>query len=453
MSQLPFARRAFIWIAVLAIAGFLAVTAYGYWRASASIPAGALAEARALAVGAASLLGHLPDPGEALASLATEQPGVRSVALLSREGKRDRVEWAGGPKAPRTGDTLPASVDSSVDASASLGRPVGAGEALIVAYARVRPAQPGQERFLRVELDAARTLERLELWQRVFLLIALVGSGCIAGLSSLVAHHVGRPVTALDELATRLHPGKSLVGHPAVAGRDEIAHIEAHYRQVTDELRRSRGEWEILFHETIQTLASALDQRDGYSGGHSEEVARLSDLVAERLGLDTGARRTLRYAAMLHDIGKISVPDSILLKPGPLTPGEMAVMRNHVNVGWRLLSRITALRGVARIAAAHHERFDGTGYPAGLSGGDIPLEARILAAVDAFQAMVADRVYRPAMGLRRAIAELRDGAGGQFDPQVVEALVEVVGSRLGARPRRPLPPIGPAAAASQDDAG
>lgn len=432
---MPFARRAFIWISGVAIAAFLAVTGYGYTRASASIPANALANARSLAAGAATVLGSSPDPNAALAALVADQPDIRSAALLSRHSREDLVDASAGRRAPAPGATLPATVDSSVDASASLQPADGDGGATIIAYARVRGGAPGIPRFLRLEVDAGDSVERLELWQRAFLWIALVGSGSIAGLSALVAGRLGRPISALDELAGRLRPEASLLVHTRDSDQDELARIEAHYRQAIDELRRSRAEWETLFHETVQTLASALDQRDGYTGGHSEEVARLSDLVAERLGLSADARSTLRIAAMLHDIGKISVPDSILLKPGPLTPGETAVMRNHVNVGWRLLSRIGALRGVARIAAAHHERFDGTGYPAGLAGPEIPVEARILAAVDAFQAMVSDRVYRPAIGLRRAVEELRRGAGTQFDPSVVDVLVDIVGSRLGTRPR------------------
>lgn len=442
---MPSSRRAvsFLILNFAAVAAFLAATAYGYWQSSAQVPAEALAEARGLAVGAAAALDRTANPAGALATLAAEQPGVRSVALLARESGGDRVEWAAGPHAPGAGELLPAGVDGSVDASASLEPSAGGADARVVAYARLATSGVG-ERFLRLELDGGHIGEQLALLRRLFLLIALVGSGCIAAVGGLTAARVGRPATAPSGAlphADRQAEAVAASAHPA-SGRPE-----AHHLQTIEDLRRSRNEWEALFHDTIQTVAAALDQRDGYSGGHAEEVARLSDLVAERLGLSADARRALRYAAMLHDIGKISVPDAILHKPGPLTPGEMAVMRNHVNVGWRLLSRISALRGVARIAATHHERFDGTGYPAGLAGEDIPIEARILAAVDAFQAMVTDRVYRPAMPLRRALEELQRGSGTQFDPQVVDALIGVVGSRLGARESRRVASAHPTAAA------
>jgi diguanylate cyclase (GGDEF)-like protein/putative nucleotidyltransferase with HDIG domain len=173
-------------------------------------------------------------------------------------------------------------------------------------------------------------------------------------------------------------------------------------------------------------LAETLDVRDGGTARHSHTVGRYAGDIARELGLDEGRVERIRAAGVLHDIGKLGVADAILKKPGTLTPDEWAEMRRHSELGARILAHAN-LADISAWVAAHHERLDGHGYPNALSGDAIPLESRILAVADAYEAMTADRPYRPAMSATEAQAELRSAAGSQFDPAVVEAFLRVLG--------------------------
>ena len=175
--------------------------------------------------------------------------------------------------------------------------------------------------------------------------------------------------------------------------------------------------------EVIAALASALLERDPYTGEHSETVVDLTARVGEALALGSEEISRLRTAALLHDIGKVGVPDEILHKPAPLTEPEWEVMRQHPAIGERILRAIPGLGDVARIVRHEHERWDGDGYPDRLSGAEIPIGSRIILACDAYHAMTSDRPYRKAMTHAEAMAELTDNAGTQFDPEVVQTLV------------------------------
>jgi putative nucleotidyltransferase with HDIG domain len=175
-------------------------------------------------------------------------------------------------------------------------------------------------------------------------------------------------------------------------------------------------------------MGEMLEADDPYTGGeHSRGVVALALAVGRELGLDARGQRELEFGALLHDIGKLRTPETILNKPGPLTDAEWAVIRRHPIDGQAMLDRIGgALTDVGRIVRAHHERWDGGGYPDGLLGGQIPLAARIIAASDAFSAMTTDRPYRGACSVDAALLELQACAGTQFDPAVVRALEAVV---------------------------
>lgn len=175
--------------------------------------------------------------------------------------------------------------------------------------------------------------------------------------------------------------------------------------------------------EVIAALASTLGERDRYTGDHSESVVDLAARVGSDLAMDAEQIGRLRTAALLHDIGKVGVPDEILHKPGPLDEAEWEIMRQHPAIGERIIRAIPGLGSIARIVRAEHERWDGGGYPDGLAGTEIPLEARIILACDAYHAMTSDRPYRAAMDHGEAFAELTAHAGTQFDPQVIEVLV------------------------------
>ena len=175
--------------------------------------------------------------------------------------------------------------------------------------------------------------------------------------------------------------------------------------------------------EVVTALAQALEERDSYTGEHSESVVDLTGRVAETLALDGHEIKTIRSAALLHDIGKVGIPDEILHKPGPLGDQEWEIMRQHPAIGERILRAIPGMGAVARIVRHEHERWDGGGYPDGLAGEEIPIGARIILACDAYHAMTSDRPYRAAMSHHVAMSELTSNAGSQFDPKVVEALV------------------------------
>ena len=175
---------------------------------------------------------------------------------------------------------------------------------------------------------------------------------------------------------------------------------------------------------TLLALSRAIEARDPHSSGHAARVAVMAEVVAERLGWDEADVDILRMGAALHDVGKLTVPERILGKRGPLDPDELAAMRRHPEEGARMVARHRSLQLVVPAVLYHHERWDGTGYPVGLEGEAIPPEARVLAVVDAFDAMTRDRPYRRALPQSHAVAELERCAGTQFDPEIVRIFVE-----------------------------
>ncbi|MBA2421311.1 MAG: diguanylate cyclase [Thermoleophilaceae bacterium] len=177
-------------------------------------------------------------------------------------------------------------------------------------------------------------------------------------------------------------------------------------------------------------LVEALTQRDRYTGEHSESVVALAVCVGRGLALSDEEIEQVRMGALLHDIGKVAIPDEILHKPGGLDEDEWRVMRQHPEIGERILRAIPGYGAVARIVRHEHERFDGSGYPDGLGADQIPIGARIILACDAYHAMTSDRPYRVAMAHGEAIRELAQGAGTQFDPEVTEVLI---GTLYGSR--------------------
>ncbi|AEF92769.1 metal dependent phosphohydrolase [Delftia sp. Cs1-4] len=179
-------------------------------------------------------------------------------------------------------------------------------------------------------------------------------------------------------------------------------------------------------HETLLRLAMAAEFKDDDTGSHIVRIGYLSEALALRLGCRIEFASLLRKAAPMHDIGKVGIPDTILKKEGPLGPEERLVMNRHAEIGARLLgqSRIPLFQMAAEIAASHHERFDGKGYPQGLAGEEIPLSARITSIVDIFDALTMDRVYRPAFGLEQALEMIAAERGKALDPGIVDAFMD-----------------------------
>lgn len=192
------------------------------------------------------------------------------------------------------------------------------------------------------------------------------------------------------------------------------------------------GSQEAVQQDVVEALATTLLERDRYTGEHSESVVEMAAAVAHRLGLDAAEVSRVRAAALLHDIGKVAIPDHVLNKRSKLDAQEWELMKEHPVIGWRILNAIPGLGGVARIVRHEHERFDGRGYPDGLAGQEIPVGSRIILACDAYHAMITDRPYRAGMPHQNAVQELATCAGSQFDPEVTGVLIGYLHGRRQA---------------------
>ncbi len=195
--------------------------------------------------------------------------------------------------------------------------------------------------------------------------------------------------------------------------------------QLFENLERSNVELSIAYDATIEGWSRTMDLRDRETEGHSQRVADNTVNLAKAMGIDDAELIHLRRGALLHDMGKMGIPDTILLKPGPLTEEEWVVMRMHPGIAYRMLSPISFLRPALDIPYCHHEKWDGTGYPRGLAGEQIPLAARIFAVVDVWDALRSDRPYRPAWTEERTFEHIRQGSGAYFDPNVVSAFFQL----------------------------
>jgi PAS domain S-box-containing protein len=206
-------------------------------------------------------------------------------------------------------------------------------------------------------------------------------------------------------------------------------------RELTAAQERSIEELQSSRQEAVERLARAIEMHDAESSRHLDRMARIASYLASQVGLDDEQIMLLRAAAPMHDIGKIAIPKEILRKPGPLTPEERQEIERHTEVGHRLLcdSQSELLQMAARIALTHHEWFDGSGYPRGLGGEEIPIEGRIVAVADVFDILLSDRPYRPAMSTEEAIEVIREGRETQFDPEVVDALLDHLEEALDLR--------------------
>lgn len=192
-----------------------------------------------------------------------------------------------------------------------------------------------------------------------------------------------------------------------------------------DELQRANVNLTLAYDSTLEGWSRALDLRDKETEGHTRRVTELTVRLAKAMGVGEDELVRVRRGALLHDIGKMGIPDSILLKPGPLTDGEWEIMKKHPIYAYELLSPIAYLRPALDIPYCHHERWDGTGYPRGLKGEQIPLAAQIFAVVDVYDALTSERPYRPAWTEEQTRAHLREQAGKHFDPRVVEMFLRL----------------------------
>jgi ribonuclease P protein subunit RPR2 len=206
----------------------------------------------------------------------------------------------------------------------------------------------------------------------------------------------------------------------------EIASLYQAERARTRELEEAMGGIREMYVSTMTSLAHVVEAKDPTTRGHLDRTHRYGLILAERIDPELAARPEVGYGFFLHDVGKVGVPEGVLRKPGPLDDAEWALMREHPAIGAQIVAPIRFLAGAVEIVRSHHERWDGAGYPRGLRGDEIPLAARVFAIADSFDAMTSDRPYRAAMPLERALREIREGAGSQFDPMVARAFLQLV---------------------------
>jgi response regulator RpfG family c-di-GMP phosphodiesterase len=207
-----------------------------------------------------------------------------------------------------------------------------------------------------------------------------------------------------------------------------------------ERVREQAQQIEDMFVDALLSLANAIDARDGYTGGHVERVTRYAVATGTELGMPPERLRHLWVGALLHDVGKIGVPDEILNKPGKLTTAEYAIMKKHPEIGAAILERSNFLQPALPGVLHHQEKWDGTGYPFGLRGEEISLEGRVLAVVDTFDAIITSRPYRALQSVQAALSEIRRCSGSQFDPRVVEAFVRALENGFPLNPSVPALP-------------
>ncbi len=324
----------------------------------------------------------------------TVQLGVDAAAvLLMNEGTRS-LEFAAG-RGFRTGTLRGARLD------------VGEGHAGRAAAERALVRVPD----LREEPDGLARPSLVEEEEFVdYVATPLVAKGQVSGVLEIFHRKSLEPAQDwFDYLDT-------------LAGQASIAIDNAELYQ---ELQRSNEELRDAYDETIEGWARALDLRDRETHGHTRRVAQVSVELARQMGVPEDRLEHLRRGALLHDIGKMGIPDAVLRKPGPLDDDEWELMERHPRVAFRLLSPIEFLRPALDVPRYHHEKWDGSGYPGGLQGREIPLTARIFAVVDVWDALLSHRPYREAWPEEKVFAYLREEAGRHFDPQVVEAFLQL----------------------------
>jgi putative nucleotidyltransferase with HDIG domain len=280
---------------------------------------------------------------------------------------------------------------------------------------------------------------------KLFILILLAG---IAG-SIALSQFLTRPIKELSDGVEELKKGNG-ERRLTVYSQDELGRLTERFNEMTSIITRQHGrladyarELEGSSLSTVQVLAAAIDARDPYTHGHSARVSRYSVLLGRELGLDKRELEDLQAACLFHDVGKIRTPDAILRKRGKLDDWEYKQMKRHPEDGAAILAKAPLLHKYIPAVRHHHERFNGTGYPAGLKGDDIPLFSSIIAVVDTYDAMTSNRPYRDARTLERTVDELLSCSGTQFNPDVVAAFMRTLDKIIAEPPIMPVAELSP----------
>jgi HAMP domain-containing protein len=258
--------------------------------------------------------------------------------------------------------------------------------------------------------------------------LLLVGAALVLVLAvgAVIARRITRPIQDLRDAALRVSGGDYTVS-VGRGGTDEVGVLTTTFNEMVGNVNRSKEELLDAYDKTIEGWARAMDLRDHETEGHSRRVTDLAVQLGKRMGLSEDQLQQLYRGGLLHDIGKLAVPDNILGKKGPLTAKERKQMNLHPQHALLFIESIEFLRPALDVPYAHHERWDGTGYPRGLKGEEIPILARVFAVVDVWDALTTDRPYRVAMGFREALAIIEQSRGSHFDPVIVDAFIEMLG--------------------------
>src|SRR6266567_821045 len=277
--------------------------------------------------------------------------------------------------------------------------------------------------------DESAALASVRDMRNQTLFISLLAAALTLIIGFYFANTLTRPVSELAAGAGRIAAG-DFSQRVRVLGRTELGELGASFNQMTDQierfigdLQRSAAENRELFLGTVKALAAAIDGKDPYTRGHSERVSRFSIATAQGLGLPEEEIEKIRVSALLHDVGKIGIDDRVLKKPSALTDEEFEIMKTHPQKGFKIMSQIPAMRDFLPGMYMHHEMINGKGYPQGLQGAEIPMQARIVSVADTFDAMTTERPYQQAMDLEAALTRLKSFVGTRYDARVVAAFI------------------------------
>jgi putative nucleotidyltransferase with HDIG domain len=293
---------------------------------------------------------------------------------------------------------------------------------------RLREAGLGPGYILRSLQNADAAAAPLEHLLNAVFLAAALGAGLIAFVVSRGASHsMLRPLAGLASHFRKSEASGLLAELPPNRGRIvEIRELIDSFNRAASSIRETRNGLQAVYVEFAGSLAHALDARDGYTANHSQRVSQIAMAIAQAVHLPAEEQEALRIGALLHDIGKIGIPDYILQKSGVLSDSEFDLIRQHPIIGCRILEGVRGFSPYLPVVELHHENWDGSGYPYGLSGKAVPLAARIVHVADAWDAMTSDRPYRRGFTHRRALAIIQQNAGTQFDPEIAEIFLRLM---------------------------
>ena len=269
--------------------------------------------------------------------------------------------------------------------------------------------------------DAYRIIGDMRFQTLIWAVVAMLAAGIA---STLLAFRLARPIGVLAEKAMSLASG-NFQERVDIRSRNELGQLARTFNHMAAQLERHDQNLREMFIDTTKALAAAIDAKDPYTRGHSQRVAQISLEIAKEMGLSPSEQQKVNIAALLHDVGKIGIEDRILKKPSQLTDEEYNVIKQHPRWGAMIMGHISQLKEIVPGIQYHHERLDGTGYPEGRAGNQIPMLARIIAVADSFDAMTTDRLYQKAMDPQFVVSKLVEWKGSRYDPSVVDAMMRI----------------------------